>query len=159
MKFEFVTINKIKIFTVEILKDRMLQLRNRYNLEKRKIETMKNDTSPNPKSSWVLFRYLSFFDGHIKQRRSYKMLRKIQDANDNLAKNRNEKPQRRRSLNAIPTSSSNNNSNDSTDFHNDLQAMSNLMRNHDEIKSEDDSDVSLVEAIPILNENSSDSQM
>lgn len=140
----------------------MLQLRNRYNLEKRKIESMRNETCQNPKSSWVLFRYLSFFDGHIKQRRSYKMLRKIQDANDGSVKSRGgvEKPQRRRSLNAIPTSSSNNNSNDSTDFHNDLQAMSNLMRNHDEIKSEDDSDdVSLVEAIPILNENSSDSQM
>jgi hypothetical protein len=136
----------------------MLQLRNRYNLEKRKIESMRNDTSQNPKSSWVLFRYLSFFDGHIKQRRSYKMLRKIQDANDTTKSSRNEKPQRRRSLNAIPSSSSNN-SNDSTDFHNDLQAMSNLMRNHDEIKSEDDSDVSLVEAIPILNDNSSDSQM
>lgn len=67
-------------FSVEILKDRMLQLRNRYNLEKRKIESMRSETCPNPKSSWALYKYLLFFDGHIKQRRSYKMLKKIQEA-------------------------------------------------------------------------------
>lgn len=144
--------NSTYIIIVEILKDRMLQLRNRYNLEKRKIESTRSETCQNPKSSWALFRYLLFFDGHIKQRRSYKMLKKIQEADQNRSS-------KRQNRNSIATTS---NSNDS-DFHKDLQAMSSLMRSHEEcqeIKSEDDSDdVSLVEAIPILNDNSSDSQL
>lgn len=135
--------------TVEILRDRMLQLRNRYNLEKRKLEAAKSDTCPNPKSSWVLFKYLLFFDGHIKQRRSYKMLRKIE--NGEMPKRSTRKEQ------SLPSSS-----NDSF-FHNDISMISSLMREREnQIKSENDddsNDVSLVEAIPILKEDSSDSQM
>jgi len=131
----------------------MLQLRNRYNLEKRKLESLKSDTCPNPKSSWVLFKYLLFFDGHIKQRRSYKMLRKIENG---------EAPRRtsRKEQQSVPSSS-----NDSF-FHNDISMISSIMREREnEIKSEQDdddddsNDVRLVEAIPILKEDSNDSQM
>lgn len=135
-------------FSVEILKDRMLQLRNRYNLEKRKIETMRSEACPNPKSTWALYKYLLFFDGHIKQRRSYKMLKKIQDAEDKS----------RHDNNNSMASSSNNES-----FHGELSMISSLMRDRNnsmsDIKNEEDSDLDIVEAIPILNDNSSDSQM
>lgn len=151
-----------KHITVEILKDRMLQLRNRYNLEKRKLEAMKSENCPNPKSSWVLYKYLLFFDGHIKQRRSYKMLRKNQDAESGKGRNSREGAGKRRihQENVLPSSS-----NIATDsiFHNDLSMISNFIREREnEIKSENDddsNDVSLVEAIPILNDDSSDSQM
>lgn len=136
-------------FSVEILKDRMLQLRNRYNLEKRKIEAMRSETCPNPKSTWALYKYLLFFDGHIKQRRSYKMLKKIQDAEKSRSDHRGENSM---------ASSSNNES-----YHGDLSMLSSLMRarndSMNEIKNEEDSDLDMVEAIPILNDNSSDSQM
>lgn len=138
--------------SVEILKDRMLQLRNRYNLEKRKIETMRSEACPNPKSTWALYKYLLFFDGHIKQRRSYKMLKKIQDAEADKARHDH------RHENSSMASSSNNGS-----FHGDLSMLSSLMRGRNdsinEIKNEEDSDLDMVEAIPILNDNSSDSQM
>lgn len=135
-------------FSVEILKDRMLQLRNRYNLEKRKIETMRSEACPNPKSTWALYKYLLFFDGHIKQRRSYKMLKKIQDAEAD--KSRSE-----RGENSMASSSNN------ESFHGELSMISNMMRDrhNSEIKNEEDSDLDMVEAIPILNDNSSDSQM
>lgn len=145
------TENNDEPFSVEILKDRMLQLRNRYNLEKRKIETMRSETCPNPKSTWALYKYLLFFDGHIKQRRSYKMLKKIQEAEA-------EKSRQETGAENSLASSSNNGS-----FHGELSMISNLMRGRNdsmnEIKNEDDSDLDMVEAIPILNDNSSDSQM
>lgn len=138
-------------FSVEILKDRMLQLRNRYNLEKRKIETMRSESCPNPKSTWALYKYLLFFDGHIKQRRSYKMLKKIQDAEAEKARHDN------RHENSMASSSNN------ESFAGDLAMISNMMRDRNnsmsEIKNEEDSDLDMVEAIPILNDNSSDSQM
>lgn len=60
-----------------MLKDRMYQLRNRYNLEKRKVLAMKDEGIRNPKSSWPLFGNLSFLDNHIRPRKSYKgMMRK-----------------------------------------------------------------------------------
>lgn len=131
----------------------MLQLRNRYNLEKRKIEGMRTETSPNPKSSWPLYKYLLFFDGHIKQRRSYKMLKKIQDA---------EAAEKARSEHRGETSSQANSSANES-FHGEM-SMLDLMRARSEsinteIKNEEDSDLDMVEAIPILNENSSDNQM
>jgi hypothetical protein len=139
--------------SVEILKDRMLQLRNRYNLEKRKIEGLRSETSPNPKSSWPLYKYLLFFDGHIKQRRSYKMLKKIQDAEaaDKTRESRGE-------------SSSQANSSANESFHGDISMLSSLIRERNdslntEIKNEEDSDLDMVEAIPILNEDSSDNQL
>lgn len=138
-------------FSVEILKDRMLQLRNRYNLEKRKIETMRSEALPNPKSTWALYKYLLFFDGHIKQRRSYKMLKKIQEAEADKSQ---PDPRNENSM----ASSSNNDS-----FKCDISMLSHMMRDRNssmsEIKNEDDSDLDMVEAIPILNDNSSDSQM
>lgn len=134
----------------------MLQLRNRYNLEKRKIEGMRTQTSPNPKSSWPLYKYLLFFDGHIKQRRSYKMLKKIQDAEAAADK--------RRSENRGETSSQANSSANES-FHGDISMLSSLMRDRNdsltnEIKNEEESsDLDMVEAIPILNDNSSDNQL
>jgi hypothetical protein len=133
----------------------MLQLRNRYNLEKRKIEGMRSETSPNPKSSWPLYKYLLFFDGHIKQRRSYKMLKKIQDA---------EAAEKARAEHRGETSSQANSSANES-FHGDISMLSSLMRarseslNTSDIKNEEDSDLDMVEAIPILNDNSSDNQM
>lgn len=138
-------------FSVEILKDRMLQLRNRYNLEKRKIETMRSETCPNPKSTWALYKYLLFFDGHIKQRRSYKMLKKIQEAEAMKSDTEH------RGENSMASSSNN------ESFNGDLSILSKMMRDRNssmsEIKNEEDSDLDMVEAIPILNDNSSDSQM
>lgn len=132
----------------------MLQLRNRYNLEKRKIEGCRTETSPNPKSSWPLYKYLLFFDGHIKQRRSYKMLKKIQDA---------EAADKARLDHRAETSSQANSSANES-FHGDISMLSKLIRDRSEslnteIKNEEDSDLDMVEAIPILNENSSDNQM
>jgi hypothetical protein len=139
-------------FSVEILKDRMLQLRNRYNLEKRKIEQMRSETCPNPKSTWALYKYLLFFDGHIKQRRSYKMLKKIQEAEAEKARDG-----RRDDGNSVASSSN------GESFHGDLSMLSQqFMRDRNslnEIKNEEDSEVDMVEAIPILNDNSNDSQM
>jgi hypothetical protein len=131
----------------------MLQLRNRYNLEKRKIEGMRTESCPNPKSSWPLYKYLLFFDGHIKQRRSYKMLKKIQDA---------EAREKARESRGESSSQANSSANES--FHGDISMLSNLMRDRSEsvnteIKNEEDSDLDMVEAIPILNDNSSDNQL
>lgn len=138
----------------EILKDRMLQLRNRYNLEKRKLEGTRSDACPNPKSPWPLFKFLLFFDGHIKQRRSYKMLRKIQEAEAIVDK-------AVRESRGETSSQANSSANES--IHGDISMLSNLIHtssmSHNEIKNEDDSDLDMVEAIPILNENSSDNQM
>lgn len=129
---------------MEILKDRMLQLRNRYNLEKRKLESQRSEACPNPKSPWPLYKYLLFFDGHIKQRRSYKMLRKIQES-EGQGKEHD------------MMSQANSSANES--MHGDLSMLSSFMHANSEIKHEDDSDLDMVEAIPILNENSSDNQM
>lgn len=50
----------------------MFQLRNRYNLEKRKVEMQDGD--PNAKSTWPLFDRMSFLEGHIRPRKSYKSI-------------------------------------------------------------------------------------
>ncbi|KAJ6649727.1 hypothetical protein Bhyg_04966 [Pseudolycoriella hygida] len=64
-------------YDVSMLKDRMNQLRNRYNLEKRKVVAMKDDGIRNAKTSWPLFSNLRFLDNHIRPRKSYKgMMRK-----------------------------------------------------------------------------------
>lgn len=53
----------------------MLQLRNRYNLEKRRIEQLREE---NPQkyinSPWPLYDSLQFLSGHIKARRRYKAM-------------------------------------------------------------------------------------
>lgn len=68
-----------------LLKDRMLQLRNRYNLEKRRLEQMclenpdKHITSP-----WPLYGHLSFLSNHIRSRRSYKSMMTRSNHLDNM---------------------------------------------------------------------------
>lgn len=130
----------------------MLQLRNRYNLEKRKLEGTRSESCPNPKSPWPLYKYLLFFDGHIKQRRSYKMLRKIQEAEAMVEK-------AVRESRGETSSQANSSANES--MHGDISMLSNLIpsMSHNEIKNEDESDLDMVEAIPILNDNSSDNQL
>jgi hypothetical protein len=79
------------------------------------------------------------------------MLKKIQDA---------EAADKARS--GETSSQANSSANES--FHGDISMLSNLIRTRSEslnteIKNEEDSDLDMVEAIPILNENSSDNQM
>lgn len=64
-------------YNTNILKDRMCQLRNRYNLEKRKLQALREEGITNPKSMWPLYHNLNFLSGHIKQRKSYKLARSI----------------------------------------------------------------------------------
>ncbi|XP_030078702.1 uncharacterized protein LOC111596676 isoform X2 [Drosophila hydei] len=56
-------------YDVSILRDRMITLRNRYNIEKRRVE---NNALPNSASQWPLYDNLSFLSDHIRTRRSYK---------------------------------------------------------------------------------------
>lgn len=64
-------------YNPNILKDRMYQLRNRYNLEKRKLQAMRDEGIINPKPMWPLYHNLNFLSGHIRQRKSYKMMRSV----------------------------------------------------------------------------------
>lgn len=52
----------------------MNQLRNRYNLEKRKVDLQRADGQVNARSTWPLFDHLQFLDGHIRPRKSYKAM-------------------------------------------------------------------------------------
>ena len=62
-------------FIVSILKDRILQLRNRYNLEKRRIEQLKEENPTKQyESPWPLYDHLHFLSDHIRARRSYKKM-------------------------------------------------------------------------------------
>lgn len=62
-------------FDVSLLKDRMLQLRNRYNLEKRRLEQLRDENpGQNIESPWPLFQHLHFLSEHIRPRRSYKSM-------------------------------------------------------------------------------------
>uniref|UniRef100_A0A034W9H5 Transcription factor Adf-1 n=1 Tax=Bactrocera dorsalis TaxID=27457 RepID=A0A034W9H5_BACDO len=62
-------------FDVSLLKDRMLQLRNRYNLEKRRLEQVRDENpGQNIESPWPLFQHLHFLSEHIRPRRSYKSM-------------------------------------------------------------------------------------
>uniref|UniRef100_A0A336LJ87 CSON007380 protein n=1 Tax=Culicoides sonorensis TaxID=179676 RepID=A0A336LJ87_CULSO len=63
-------------YRASILRDRMLQLRNRFNLEKRKLEAVRNETGQNSVSTWPLFETMQFLEGHIRPRKSYKMIMK-----------------------------------------------------------------------------------
>ncbi|XP_037045720.1 uncharacterized protein LOC119081083 [Bradysia coprophila] len=62
-------------YDVNILKDRMYQLRNRYNVEKRRLQSLRDDGLPNPKPMWPLYHNLNFLSSHIRQRKSYKTMR------------------------------------------------------------------------------------
>ncbi|KAG4078039.1 hypothetical protein HA402_002090 [Bradysia odoriphaga] len=64
-------------YDAHILKDRMYQLRNRYNLEKRKMKSLQDEGIASPRAVWPLYNSLDFLNGHIKQRKSYKMVRSI----------------------------------------------------------------------------------
>ncbi|XP_017480274.1 PREDICTED: myb-like protein Y isoform X2 [Rhagoletis zephyria] len=62
-------------FDVSLLKDRMLQLRNRYNLEKRRLEQLRDENpGQSVDSPWPLFHHLHFLSEHIRPRRSYKSM-------------------------------------------------------------------------------------
>lgn len=56
------------------VRDRINQLRNRYNLEKRKVDIQKSEGYIVARSTWPLFDNLRFLDGHIRPRKSYKCL-------------------------------------------------------------------------------------
>ncbi|XP_067633012.1 uncharacterized protein [Eurosta solidaginis] len=57
---------------VAIVKNRMVQLRNRYNLEKRRVEMLQEQyNDPNITSQWPMYNYLTYLGGHIKSRRSF----------------------------------------------------------------------------------------
>lgn len=68
----------LKIFSfisVSLLKDRMLQLRNRYNLEKRRLEQIREENpGKTVESPWPLYEMLHFLSDHIRARRSYKRM-------------------------------------------------------------------------------------
>ncbi|XP_055710893.1 uncharacterized protein LOC129806360 isoform X1 [Phlebotomus papatasi] len=65
-------------YNANLLKERMYQLRNRYNLEKRKLETMRQE-GEEPRCTWALYNLMTFLDGHIRPRKSYKaMMRRNQ---------------------------------------------------------------------------------
>ncbi|XP_012157970.1 G-box-binding factor isoform X2 [Ceratitis capitata] len=62
-------------YDVSLLKDRMLQLRNRYNLEKRRLEQLRDENpGQHIDSPWPLFKHLHFLSEHIRPRRSYKSM-------------------------------------------------------------------------------------
>lgn len=61
-------------FTVNRVRDRVNQLRNRYNLEKRKVDLQRVSGHSNARSTWLLFDHLRFLDGHIRPRKSYKAM-------------------------------------------------------------------------------------
>ncbi|EDW16116.2 uncharacterized protein LOC6574620 isoform X1 [Drosophila mojavensis] len=63
-------------YDVSILRDRMITLRNRYNIEKRRVE---NNSLSNLASQWPLYENLSFLSDHIRTRRSYKTQSKSLD--------------------------------------------------------------------------------
>lgn len=56
------------------VRDRINQLRNRYNLEKRKVDLQRTDGVLSARSTWPLFNHFRFLDGHIRPRKSYKAL-------------------------------------------------------------------------------------
>ncbi|XP_013099608.2 protein kinase 4 isoform X1 [Stomoxys calcitrans] len=69
-------------YDVSILKDRMLQLRNRYNLEKRRMEQLREETGKHHESPWGLYDSLQFLSGHIKSRRRYKSILPVYNHKD-----------------------------------------------------------------------------
>ncbi|XP_055904297.1 uncharacterized protein LOC129940082 isoform X2 [Eupeodes corollae] len=68
-------ISSILGYDVALLKDRMLQLRNRYNLEKRRLENLSEEYPDKIiQSQWPLYEHLHFLSDHIRPRRSYKRM-------------------------------------------------------------------------------------
>lgn len=61
-------------FIANLVKTRMLQLRNRFNLEKRRVEAMKEQQPHNSVTShWSLYERLSFLSDYVKTRRPYSL--------------------------------------------------------------------------------------
>ena len=62
----------ILIITANLAKTRMLQLRNRFNLEKRRVALLKEQNPHTPVASqWSLFENLLFLGDYVKTRRPY----------------------------------------------------------------------------------------
>lgn len=59
-------------YDVSIVKNRMVQIRNKYHLEKKRIETTKGGGG---ESKWPLYDQLSFLSEHIPIRRSFRTMR------------------------------------------------------------------------------------
>lgn len=60
--------------STNLVKTRMLQLRNRFNLEKRRLEAMKEQQPHSDvHSQWSLYENLSFLSDYVKTRRPYSM--------------------------------------------------------------------------------------
>ncbi|XP_037816417.1 uncharacterized protein LOC119606844 [Lucilia sericata] len=60
--------------STNLVKTRMLQLRNRFNLEKRRVEAMKEQQPQNSVTSqWSLYDRLSFLSDYVKTRRPYSL--------------------------------------------------------------------------------------
>ncbi|KAH8358752.1 hypothetical protein KR093_002098, partial [Drosophila rubida] len=64
-------------YEVSTLRERMITLRNRYNIEKRRLENL-SGSSANMVSQWPLYENLSFLSEHIRSRRSYKTQSKLE---------------------------------------------------------------------------------
>lgn len=70
-------------YDMNMLKDRMYQLRNRYNTERRKLQALRDDEGlPNRKSVWPLYHNLNFLSDHIRQRKSRKMMGTFTEGRD-----------------------------------------------------------------------------
>uniref|UniRef100_A0A1A9WJK1 MADF domain-containing protein n=1 Tax=Glossina brevipalpis TaxID=37001 RepID=A0A1A9WJK1_9MUSC len=83
-------------FDVSILKDRMLQLRNRYNLEKRRLEQLREENPSKPiESPWPLYEHLHFLSDHIRARRSYKKMVPLQSQSQQKQDHQQHHPQLR----------------------------------------------------------------
>ncbi|XP_067635589.1 uncharacterized protein jigr1 isoform X2 [Eurosta solidaginis] len=113
-------------YDVSLLKDRMLQLRNRYNLEKRRVEQLREENpGQHVDSPWPLFNHLHFLSEHIRPRRSYRSLipRHSSHANDSGDDDdeqtpqppRRTQPQRYAAIRRVRDSLSDDNDDDSPD--------------------------------------------
>lgn len=59
-----------------IVKDRMIQIRNKYHMEKKRLETLKHeDPHSSAESKWPLYNQLAFLSEHIPIRRSFRAMR------------------------------------------------------------------------------------
>ncbi|KAH8310858.1 hypothetical protein KR044_003249 [Drosophila immigrans] len=64
-------------YEVSTLRERMITLRNRYNIEKRRLENLSGGSATAMVSQWPLYENLSFLSEHIRSRRSYKTQHKL----------------------------------------------------------------------------------
>ncbi|XP_034115113.1 uncharacterized protein LOC117575123 isoform X1 [Drosophila albomicans] len=69
-------------YEVSTLRERMITLRNRYNIEKRRLENLSSTSGTPMVSQWPLYENLSFLSEHIRSRRSYKMMHKLENPHE-----------------------------------------------------------------------------